>query len=319
MSERILTANELRIAALASWLRALWKFARPHTIIGTTLSLVGLYAIAYAYGVRTLGMEVRPQVAALCLAWLSCIGANIYIVGLNQITDVEIDRINKPDLPLASGAYSLRTGWAIVLGCVALSLGLAVWQGGFLLITVAASLLIGTAYSVPPLRLKRFHLWAAVCILAVRGVIVNLFLFLHFSQILLGRSDVPAHVWLLVAFVFGFSVVIAWFKDIPDMQGDGRFKIATLSLKLGARRVFVLGRGLLALCYAAVIVAGVAGLAGVNGPVLAISHALLLMLMWWRGRGVEPTDQQTMSRYYLFVWLLFFLEYLVYPLSCWLA
>ena len=33
--------------------------------------------------------------------------ANVYIVGLNQLSDIEIDRVNKPELPLASGA-SLR-------------------------------------------------------------------------------------------------------------------------------------------------------------------------------------------------------------------
>ncbi|MCB0286844.1 MAG: UbiA family prenyltransferase, partial [Calditrichaeota bacterium] len=50
-----------------------------------------------------------PQLAALLLALASCLGANIYIVGLNQITDIDIDRINKPDLPLASGIFSMRT------------------------------------------------------------------------------------------------------------------------------------------------------------------------------------------------------------------
>ncbi|XLR30996.1 hypothetical protein S83_058896, partial [Arachis hypogaea] len=39
---------------------------------------------------------------------------NIYIVGLNQLSDIEIDRINKPYLPLASGEYSVGTGVTIV-------------------------------------------------------------------------------------------------------------------------------------------------------------------------------------------------------------
>ena len=41
--------------------------------------------------------------AATLIAALAC---NVFITGLNQITDIEIDRINKPHLPLASGEIS---------------------------------------------------------------------------------------------------------------------------------------------------------------------------------------------------------------------
>ncbi len=39
---------------------------------------------------------------------------NICIVGLNQIFDVPIDRINKPYLPLASGEFSMCMGKSLV-------------------------------------------------------------------------------------------------------------------------------------------------------------------------------------------------------------
>ena len=41
---------------------------------------------------------------------------NICIVGLNQLYDVEIDRVNKPYLPLASGKLSEQQGRWIVAG-----------------------------------------------------------------------------------------------------------------------------------------------------------------------------------------------------------
>ncbi len=46
----------------------------------------------------------------------------MFITGLNQLTDVEIDRINKPYLPLASGAYTLTTGYLIVGLCLVFAL-----------------------------------------------------------------------------------------------------------------------------------------------------------------------------------------------------
>ncbi|KAL4294396.1 hypothetical protein AHAS_Ahas18G0223900 [Arachis hypogaea] len=39
---------------------------------------------------------------------------HMYIVGVNQLADLEIDKINKPYLPLASGVYSFRNGVILV-------------------------------------------------------------------------------------------------------------------------------------------------------------------------------------------------------------
>ncbi|MFS8005578.1 putative homogentisate phytyltransferase [Helianthus anomalus] len=36
--------------------------------------------------------------------------ANLYVVGLNQLSDIEIDKVNKPYLPLASGELSVKAG-----------------------------------------------------------------------------------------------------------------------------------------------------------------------------------------------------------------
>ena len=51
--------------------------------------------------------------AALCdLVWTLVAGlaVNVYIVGINQLEDVEIDRVNKPFLPLAAGEMTVRRG-----------------------------------------------------------------------------------------------------------------------------------------------------------------------------------------------------------------
>ena len=103
------------------------------------------------------------------------------------------------------------------------------------------------------------------------------------------------------------------------MEGDSRFKIMTLSLTLGARKVFNIGRGLLAVCYLGLIAAGVYGIPGVNGAVLAGTHLVLLILMWFKSRQVNVSDKSSVARYYLFIWGLFFSEYIFFPLACVLA
>lgn len=52
--------------------------------------------------------------ASLLQAMVPALLMNICIVGLNQIFDVPIDRINKPYLPLASGEFTMRMGQSVV-------------------------------------------------------------------------------------------------------------------------------------------------------------------------------------------------------------
>ena len=294
------------------WLYAFWKFARPHTVIGTSLSAIGLSVMALAESGSAQGSNL---LVALAGALLACLCGNVYIVGLNQLEDVEIDRVNKPHLPLASGEFTPRQGRQIVLTTGLLALLLSAWQGSFLMATVWTSLLIGTAYSLPPIRLKRFPVWAALCIFSVRGAIVNLGLFLHFSQRLGHPPQIPPTVWALTLFVLIFTAAIAIFKDIPDLEGDRRYQISTFTIRLGAKPVFRLALGLLTGCYLGMLVAAVS-LPGLNPLLLGTSHLLLLALLWWRSAQVDLGSKSEVARFYQFIWKLFFLEYLLFPLAC---
>ena len=107
---------------------------------------------------------------------------NVYIVGVNQLEDVEIDRVNKPFLPLASGDMTIPAARRIVALCGVVPVVLALTQGWIETLAVLAGLAVGTAYSVPPLRLKRSPALASLSITAVRSVVVNLGVALHFTR-----------------------------------------------------------------------------------------------------------------------------------------
>lgn len=293
------------------WLYAFWKFSRPHTVIGTSLSVLGILAIALSQSTVAVG----DGLLAALEAWIACLCGNVYIVGLNQLEDVAIDEINKPHLPLASGEFSVGTGRLIVAVTGVLALVLAWLQSPYLLGMVAVSLAIGTAYSLPPVRLKRFPFWAALCIFTVRGAVVNLGLFLHFSWLFHGDRNIPATVWALTLFIIVFTVAIAIFKDIPDLEGDRQFQITTFTIALGQERVFNLARWLLTVCYLGLVV-GVFWLPGVNAAMLVSTHLGLLGLMWWRSFGVDLQDKSAIAAFYQFIWKLFFLEYLLFPAAC---
>jgi len=296
-----------------SWLHAFWQFSRPHTIIGTSLSVLGLYLIALD---ALTGRFTAQSLGSLLGTLASCLCGNVYIVGLNQLADVAIDQINKPHLPLASGEYSRREGTVIVATTGCLALLLAWVQGPFLFATVGCSLIIGTAYSLPPIRLKRFPFWAAMCIFGVRGVIVNLGLFLHFNWALGFSSQVPPEVWALSLFILGFTFAIAILKDIPDMEGDRRFNITTFTIRLGPQAVFNLALWVITGCYLAIAIAGAVGLPSVQPLFTSMTHFLALGILWQRSREVDLKNKAAIASFYQFVWKLFFLEYLIFPAAC---
>jgi len=74
---------------------------------------------------------------------------------------------------------------------------------------VSISLAIGTAHSLPPIRLKRFQGGGAFC----GGAIVNLGLLP--VQFVKKKPVYSTTVWALTLFVLVFTFGIAIFKDIP--------------------------------------------------------------------------------------------------------
>ena len=282
----------------------LWRFARPHTIVGTALSVLGLYGIAAAEGHASgAGDLVATLVAGLAV--------NVAIVGVNQLTDVEIDRVNKPYLPIAAGDLSPQAARAIVLACTALPLAMALTQGTAETVAVTAGLAVGALYSLPPARLKRFPVAASLCITGVRSLVVNLGVYAHFAH------DIAPPVWALCLFVLPFSFAIAVLKDVPDLEGDRAYSIRTFTVRMGPRRVFHIGLAALALAYAGMVVAGAPLLSDHAQPaVLIAGHlgAAALLIAW--ARAADPGDRAAFTRFYMRVWALFFLEYLLVPLAC---
>ena len=289
-------------------LGVLWRFSRPHTLLGTFISAVGLYVIAVAE---------LPGSGLDHLFWVivAGTGVNIAIVGVNQITDVEIDRINKPHLPLAAGELSREAAWRIVLVAAAVPVVLALTQGVLETAAVAVALAVGAAYSLPPVRLKRYPLVASLCISGVRAIAVNLGMYGHFALAFGGSAAIPAPVWALTLFVLPFSFAIAVLKDVPDMEGDRRYRVATFTVRLGPRRAARLGVGALVVAYAGMIALGPLLVGVADGLVLAGGHALALALLLVWARGADPDDPAAFTAFYMRVWVLFFAEYALVPLA----
>jgi homogentisate phytyltransferase/homogentisate geranylgeranyltransferase len=298
-------AAAVRRTGVLGAVAVLWRFSRPHTLLGTFISATGLYLIA---------VHELPGAGLDHLFWVIVAGAgvNVAIVGVNQITDIEIDRINKPHLPLAAGDLSREGAWRIVAVAAAVPVVLALTQGVLEIVAVLAALAVGAAYSLPPVRLKRFPLVASLCISGVRAIAVNLGMYGHFALAFGGKLAIPLAVWALTLFVLPFSFAIAVLKDVPDMEGDRRFRIATFTVRLGPRRAARLGLAALVAAYAGMIILGPLLVDDADGLVLAVGHAVALALLLVWARRADPED---FGAFYMRVWALFFAEYALVPVA----
>ncbi|MCO5547913.1 hypothetical protein L7F22_001367 [Adiantum nelumboides] len=312
-SEAVPAAVSSTSADILGWVDAFHRFTRPHTIIGTAVGIISISLLA----VQSLQDFTARFASGLVQALIPALFMNVYIVGLNQIFDIDIDKVNKPYLPLASGEFSLNTGIAIVTTFAILSLGIGVYIGSRpLLWALLVSFVLGTAYSIelPLLRWKRSAFAAATCILAVRAIVVQLAFYMHMQSFVFGRAVVLSKPLLFATgFMCFFSVVIALFKDIPDLEGDRFFGIQSYTVRLGQKKVFWLCIQLLLAAYGVATVVGASSGFIWARITMVLGHAILAVLLWYNASLIDLKRKAAITGFYMFVWKLFYAEYLLIP------
>jgi homogentisate phytyltransferase/homogentisate geranylgeranyltransferase len=271
---------------------------------------------------------------------------NLYITGLNQITDVDIDKVNKPDLPLAAGDWTVRRGTLVVVTSLILSAVSSVlppYSTPGLHVALGFSAILGTVYSLPPLRLKRFPFLAAFCIVAVRGAVINAGFYSHAQVAAFGTAANIgiATVWkclttdmmcMLSSLYFAvFGVVIALMKDVPDVKGDDLANVRTFSVRLGPSMVFKSMHRLLTGLFWGVglaffklaVSSPTATTNGVIVPwtvrlgraVVAIFAILAGVSVQKEAKTVDPESSKEVYGFYMHLWKLFYLSYFVLPFA----
>jgi 4-hydroxybenzoate polyprenyltransferase len=99
---------------------------------------------------------------------------------INQIYDLDIDRVNKPSRPLPSGTLSMGEAWgftilttlvAWVLAWLATPVGLEAHRECFWIVLFTSFMC--WAYSAPPLQTKRKGFWANITIAIPRGMLLK--------------------------------------------------------------------------------------------------------------------------------------------------
>ncbi|EED89476.1 tocopherol polyprenyltransferase-like protein, partial [Thalassiosira pseudonana CCMP1335] len=296
---------------------ALYKFTRPHTIRGTILaSIAGTIralvdtpgAIATANWGAMLPRAVIGMVALLL--------GNAYIVGINQIFDREIDVLNKPFLPVASGEMSKGIAWGVV-GFSGIVGPLIVYKFFPILLFKLYMLgwTLGGIYSIPPIRTKRNPLAAGLTIASVRGFLLNFGVYYAVKDAIGAPFVWSPKVSFIARFMTAFATVIAVTKDLPDIEGDKAYNISTFATKIGVPKIAKGATLCLFLNYIHAILTGVLSKAGTFRALPMIGgHAALAALLLTRFKELDPESMPSIKKYYKHIWDLFYAEYVLYTL-----
>ena len=212
---------------------AVWlELSRPFTLLAPALG----FASGAVTGAGAFPRE--PVTSALLIYPILGVAMAAVLNGasnaLNQIYDLEIDRINKPRRPLPSGRLSLSDAWIFTIAAYFLALVLA-WlvapgrRHECFWIVVTATI-ITFLYSVPPFRTKRLGIWANVTIAIPRGVLLKV---AGWSSV---KTIFGVEPWF-IGVIFGlFLLGASTTKDFADIEGDARGGCRTLPIIYGVRR-----------------------------------------------------------------------------------
>jgi 4-hydroxybenzoate polyprenyltransferase len=208
------------------------ELGRPFTLIAP--------ALGFASGAASAAGASPPEAWRWELVALPALGslmAAVFNAGnnaLNQIYDLEIDRVYKPKRPLPSGRLTVREAWWFTFLTYAAAIVLA-WlvapdgrRECFWIVLVAVVFTV--LYSVPPMRTKRLGIWANLTVAVPRGLLLKVS---GWSAV---KTVVSTEAWLIGA-VFGlFLLGATTTKDFADMEGDARGGCRTLPLQFGVKR-----------------------------------------------------------------------------------
>lgn len=210
---------------MSSKFSAYFKLVRPVNVLLGALSIF-------------IGALVTGMLAPVTNVVLACISGALILAGGNAINDyfdLEIDRVNKPSRPLASGLIRPNATFMFSIILFAFGVFLSIFVN---LLSCALAVVVATGLFFYSARLKRTVLLGnlAVSLFGALAFIYGALAVNHFAEAL-----VPA------GFAFLFHLGREILKDLEDQDGDRMHQALTLPVKFGPRVTLALATAVFSL------------------------------------------------------------------------
>ncbi len=231
-------------------MRRYLELARPFTLLPPLFGIISGAICAWGSAHNpdpqrhlTASVILTVTLGSLCASFLNAANNT-----LNQIYDLEIDRINKPKRPLVTGEVSMREAW--IFTWIMFALGLiptwlvvvfpyTTWGAKFFAPVPAhetffiylVAFVSTFVYSVPALGRTKAHPFGANITIAIpRGCLLKVA-----GWTMVARATY-AEPWFIGAIFMFFLLGAASTKDFSDIEGDRAGGCRTLPIVYGVKR-----------------------------------------------------------------------------------
>lgn len=251
---------------------ALVRITRPHNAVVAGLTALLGYLIAT-------GTLTPPSLLLAVVVVLITAGGNV----INDVYDVEIDRINRPDRPIPSGEISLSGAKIYTMMLFAGGIAIAALTTTLCLAIALINSAILIAYAV---WLKRVPAFGNV---AVAYLTASIFLF---GGAFAGIEGLIQNI-SLASITFLATIAREVLKDAEDVDGDAAGGARTLPMIIGVR-----GTGILAFaCACGAVAASILPVGDWWGPFyLAAIGVVDIVILFGASRGVRCTTPECVRK-----------------------
>ena len=209
-------------------------FARPFTLLAPML---GMFSGGItAWGAHPVTAYHFSVILSILAGGLMAASLNVASNGINQIYDLPIDRINKPNRPIPSGRMTIKEAW-VVSGLFFVLAWVLAWlvtpygtneHSCFWLVVIAS--ILTYMYSAPPFRTKRLGILANITVAIPRGLLLKV---AGWSAV---KTIFGLEPWFIGS-IFGLFLLGATStKDFSDMKGDAVDGCRTLPIVYGPKK-----------------------------------------------------------------------------------
>ncbi len=246
-------------------LPALFRITRPHNAVAAGFAAV----LGYLIATGTLAPSVLLLVAVVALITA---GGNV----INDIYDLSIDRINRPDRPLPSGEISVSGARIYTVFLFLAGIAASVFTNVYCLAFAVANCLILIAYAV---LLKKTPFFGNV---AVAYLTASVFLFGGaFAGIDGLVQNIP-----VAGITFLATIARELLKDAEDVDGDAAGGARTLPMIIGVRRTGIFAFA----CAVGAVVVSYLPVGTWWGPVYLVGIGVVdLIILFGAGKGLVCT------------------------------
>nr|WIL60113.1 prenytransferase [Hypericum perforatum] len=301
---------------ISKFVDVLMRFTRPHIMLGTTSGFIWVMARTWMENAHLVIIPKWILLLRAMVILVALLSADGFINAINQIYDIEIDKINKPHYPLASGELSLQSAWILVMCFSIIGVGVPLLlKSGILLAWIMWMFIQGILYSVPPFSTKRSTLGAVFTCGSLRGYTLTICLSVATRTVLGLPFQLSKPEIFMAAFTTFFALVCGALKDIEDIEGDKKGNVPTLVSIYGPKKVAFFGFGTIILSYLGAIATAILMPQVFRRNVMIPAHIILASYFIIQARkwDKENYSKEASQSVYKSMWMLFDIEYFIFP------